>query len=110
MRRIPFTTGWQTRPHANSFAEMAGAAAPWQDVALPHDATLGEPRDGAHGAGRGYLPGGVYEYRRTFDLPADAAGQRWVLEFEDVYRRASVHVNGALAGHWASGYTGSGWR
>ena len=38
MRRIPFTKGWQARPHANFFAEMHGAAAPWQDVTLPHDA------------------------------------------------------------------------
>ncbi len=106
MRRIPFTTGWQTRPHANSFAEVMGGAAPWQAVTLPHDATLGETRDAAHGAGRGYFPGGVYEYRRTLAVPAEAAGQRWVLEFEGVYRRATVSVNGALAGHWASGYTG----
>ncbi|MCZ2848807.1 glycoside hydrolase family 2 TIM barrel-domain containing protein [Modestobacter sp. VKM Ac-2978] len=106
MRRTPFTTGWHVRPHANSFAEMVGAAAPWQPVTLPHDATLAQPRDAAHGAGSGYFPGGVYEYRRTFDVPADAAEQRWLLEFEGVYRRAMVYVNGSLAGHWASGYTG----
>jgi beta-galactosidase len=106
MRRTPFTAGWQTRRHANSFAEMVGAAAPWQPVTLPHDATLAEPRDAAHGAGSGYFPGGVYEYRKTFDVPADAADQRWVLEFEAVYRTAMVYVNGSLAGHWASGYTG----
>ncbi|CCH87627.1 Glycoside hydrolase [Modestobacter italicus] len=106
MRRTPFTAGWQTRRHANSFAEMVGAAAPWQDVTLPHDATLAEPRDAAHGAGPGYFPGGVYEYRKAFAVPADAADQRWVLEFEAVYRRAMVYVNGSLAAHWASGYTG----
>jgi hypothetical protein len=106
MRRTPFTAGWQTRRHANAFAEMVGAAAPWQDVTLPHDATLAEPRDAAHGAGSGYFPGGTYEYRKGFDVPAGAADQRWVLEFEGVYRRAMVYVNGSLAGHWASGYTG----
>ncbi len=106
MRRTPFTAGWQTRRHANFFAEMVGAAAPWQPVTLPHDATLAEPRDAAHGAGSGYFPAGVYEYRKTFDVPADAADQRRVLEFEAVYRTAMVYVNGSLAGHWASGYTG----
>ncbi|WP_346618476.1 glycoside hydrolase family 2 TIM barrel-domain containing protein [Blastococcus montanus] len=106
MRRTPFTTGWHVRPHANAFAEMVGAAAPWQPVTLPHDATLAQPRDAAHGAGSGYFPGGVYEYRKTFDVPADAAGQRMLLEFEGIYRRAMVYVNGSLAGHWASGYTG----
>ncbi|WP_138759922.1 glycoside hydrolase family 2 TIM barrel-domain containing protein [Modestobacter altitudinis] len=106
MRRTPFTAGWSTRRHANSFAEIVGAAAPWQDVTLPHDATLGQPRDAAHGAASGYFPGGVHEYRKLFDVPAEAAGQRWLLEFEAVYRSAMVYVNGALAGHWATGYTG----
>ena len=41
MRRIPFNGGWETRPNANFFAEMIGAAAPWQPVTLPHDAALG---------------------------------------------------------------------
>ena len=38
MRRTPMNGGWETRPHANFFAEMVGAAAPWQPVTLPHDA------------------------------------------------------------------------
>ena len=106
MRRTPFTSGWHVRPHANSFAELVGAAAPWQPVTLPHDATLAQPRDAAHGAGSAYFPGGVYEYRTTFDVPAETVDQRMLLEFEGVYRRATVYVNGDLAGHWASGYTG----
>lgn len=106
MRRTPFTTGWQTRPHANSFAEMHGAAAPWQPVALPHDAALGRARDAAHGAGAGYVPGGVYEYRTTLPAPEEYRDRRVLLDFEGVYRTAMVYVNGALAGHWATGYTG----
>jgi hypothetical protein len=106
MRRIPFNGGWETRPNANFFAEMVGASASWQAVTLPHDAALDRPRDAAHGAGAGYVPGGVYEYRTTLAAPEEYRDKRVLLEFEGVYRTAMVYVNGALAGHWATGYTG----
>ena len=105
-RRIPFNRGWETRPHANFFAEMVGASAPWQPVILPHDAALGRDRDASHGAGTGYVPGGVYEYRTTLTAPEEYRDRRVLLEFEGVYRSAMVYVNGALAGQWASGYSG----
>ena len=106
MKRTPFNGGWETRPNANFFAEMVGAAAPWQPVTLPHDAALGRDRDASHGAGAGYVPGGVYEYRTTLAAPEEYRDRRVLLEFEGVYRSAMVFVNGALAGQWATGYTG----
>jgi beta-galactosidase len=106
MRRSSFTDGWEFRPHANFFAEMVGAAAPWQPVTLPHDAALGRDRDASHGAGTGYVPGGVYEYRTTLAAPEEYRDKRVLLDFEGVYRTSMVYVNGALAGHWATGYTG----
>ena len=105
MRRAPLTSGWQVRPHANFFVEMHGAAQPWRDVTLPHDATLSRPRDPAHGAGSGYFPGGVYEYRATLSAPEEWRDRVVALEFEGVYRSAQVYVNGSLAGQWATGYT-----
>src|SRR5215211_4554535 len=106
MRRTPFNGGWETRPHANFFAEMVGASASWRAVTLPHDAALDRDRDASHGAGAGYVPGGVYEYRATLAVPEDYRDKRVLLEFEGVYRTAMVYVNGGLAGHWAAGYTG----
>ncbi|WP_249522556.1 glycoside hydrolase family 2 TIM barrel-domain containing protein [Modestobacter marinus] len=105
MRRTPFTTGWQFRPHANHFAEINGAGQSWQDVTLPHDATLGQPRDAAHGPGTAYFPGGVYEYLTTVAAPGEWRDRVVALEFEGVYRSAQVFVNGSLAGQWATGYT-----
>jgi beta-galactosidase len=106
MRRTPFNGGWETRPHANFFAEMVGASAPWQPVTLPHDAALGRDRDPAAGAGSGYVPGGVHEYRKTLAVPEEYRDTRVLLDFEGVYRTAMVYVNGALAGHRATGYSG----
>ena len=106
MRRTPFNGGWETRPHASFFLEMVGAAAPWRQVTLPHDAALGRDRDPAAHSTTGYVPGGAYEYRTTLHAPEEYRDRRVLLEFEGVYRTAMVYVNGALAGHWATGYTG----
>jgi len=106
MRRTSFNGGWETRPHASFFLEMVGAAAPWRQVTLPHDAALGRDRDPSARSTTGYAPGGAYEYRTTLPAPEEYRDKRVLLEFEGVYRTAMVYVNGALAGHWATGYTG----
>src|SRR5215204_1144441 len=105
MRRTSFNGGWETRPHASFFLEMVGAAAPWRQVTLPHDAALGRDRDPSARSTTGYVPGGAYEYRTTLSAPEEYRDKRVLLEFEGVYRTAMVYVNGALAGHWATGYT-----
>jgi hypothetical protein len=106
VRRTSFNGGWETRPHASFFLEMVGAAAPWRQVTLPHDAALGRDRDPAARSTTGYVPGGAYEYRTTLHAPEEYREQRVLLDFEGVYRTAMVYVNGALAGHRATGYTG----
>jgi beta-galactosidase len=106
VRRIPFNRGWETRRHASFFLELVGAAAPWQQVTLPHDAALGRDRDPGGHSTTGYVPGGAYEYRTTLHAPEEYRDRRVLLEFEGVYRTAMVYVNGALAGHQATGYTG----
>ncbi|MCZ2815944.1 glycoside hydrolase family 2 TIM barrel-domain containing protein [Modestobacter sp. VKM Ac-2984] len=105
MRRTPFTAGWQFRPHANSFAEMHGAAQPWRDVVLPHDATLGQPRDAEHGPAAGYFPPTAVEYRAVLPVTGDDHDQVLALHFQGVYRSARVLVNGQLAATWSSGWT-----
>ena len=80
---------------------------PLGPVTLPHDAMLSEERspDGGTGHAGGYFPGGIYIYEKTFELPEDARGKTVLLEFEGVYQRSKVHINGQLAGGWPSGYT-----
>lgn len=106
MSRSGFTSGWQFREKVNRFAEMGGATSPFEDVTLPHDAMIGRVRDpgSARGAATAYYPGGVYEYRKSFDLPEVLEGKRVVFEFEGVYRDAVIHVNGDYAGQRPSGY------
>jgi beta-galactosidase len=111
MIRSSFNDGWQTRPKVNPFAELGGHSSPFQPVTVPHDAMIGQERaapGGAAGAGDGasaYFPGGTFEYRKTFHVPETYRGKRIVLEFEGVYRDATVHINGDYAGQRPFGYS-----
>ena len=105
MRRTPFNDGWSFRPKVDRFAELSGAGAEWEPVTLPHDAVIGAERSAEDGPATGYFPGGSWEYRRALERDEDGAATT-VLELEGVYRDAVVTVNGAVAGHRPSGYTG----
>ncbi|WP_262003085.1 glycoside hydrolase family 2 TIM barrel-domain containing protein [Microbacterium sp. Mcb102] len=106
MKRTAFNDGWQFRPKQNPFAELGGVSTPYTDVTLPHDALIHEQRDPDGEGAVAYFPAGAYQYRTTFTPAADLAGQRIVLEFEGVYRDATVHINGAFAGQRPYGYSG----
>ncbi|ROS48915.1 beta-galactosidase [Frigoribacterium sp. PhB24] len=99
--------GWSFRRKVSAFAELGGAGGAWTDVTLPHDAQIATTRepDLANGAAPGYFAGGAWEYRRQLEVPEEAAGQLWALEFDGVHRDAMVYVNGALAGQHAFGYS-----
>jgi len=111
MIRTSFNDDWQARPKVNPFAELAGAVTAFQPVTLPHDAMIGQDRaapDGAapmEGGAGAYFPGGVFEYRKIFPVPEDLRGKRIVLEFEGVYRDATVYLNGDYAGQRPYGYS-----
>lgn len=80
----------------------------WERVTLPHDAMINSKRraDAEGGAACAYFDGGVYEYEKTFSVPAEWAGKEVWLKFGGVYRNTKVYINGTLAYEWAYGYTG----
>ncbi|MFB4263107.1 glycoside hydrolase family 2 TIM barrel-domain containing protein [Nonomuraea sp. GTA35] len=105
MIRTSFNDGWQFRPKVNPFAELGGHSVPYREVTLPHDAMLEQERQ-PHGEGaNAYFPGGAYEYRKTFLVPEELRGKRVIVEFEGVYRDATVHINGDYAGQRPYGYS-----
>ncbi|MNB92452.1 Beta-galactosidase [compost metagenome] len=83
----------------------------WSSVSIPHDWCVEQQyvqdehlgaRDGSHG----YLPGGIGFYRKGFDLPAEAAGSKWLIRFDGVSGTGTVWVNGHLIGSHHGGYIG----
>ncbi|GGM98638.1 glycoside hydrolase family 2 TIM barrel-domain containing protein [Streptomyces fuscichromogenes] len=111
MIRTSFNDGWQVRPKVNPFAELSGRVVPFRPVRLPHDAMIEQRRTSPGGevtmetAGGAYFPGGVFEYRKTFLVPEEFRGKRIFVEFEGVYRDATVYINGDYAGQRPYGYS-----
>ncbi|WP_102194632.1 glycoside hydrolase family 2 TIM barrel-domain containing protein [Microbacterium aurantiacum] len=106
MTRVPFGDGWTVGAKLGAFEarDSSTAAVP---VRIPHDALRDLPRsaDSVQGVHSGYIPGGVFEYTKLFDVPADWRDKTVRIEFEGVYRDATVFINGDFAAHEANGYS-----
>ena len=74
--------------------------AAWNPVHLPHDWSIeGAFSEDAPAKGNGaYLPTGIGWYRKSFTLPTSAAGKQVELEFDGVYERSEVWINGVSLG------------
>ena len=88
----------------------------WQKINLPHDWAVSLPfvNDPAFNVmAHGYKPiGGNYPatsigwYRKNIMIEADKEGQKLSLQFDGVFRNASVWMNGYYLGNNESGYIG----
>ena len=98
MQKISLNKGWEYSHKGEN---------DWKAVSLPHDAMLSEPRskDVPGGKNTGWFEGRDYIYRRSWTVQK-AAGARYVLEFEGVYRNAQVFLNGEKVAEHNYGYTG----
>ncbi len=76
-------------------------------VRIPDDAMLREPRTAKAlgGLSVGWFEGRDYSYTKTFALTAEEAARHNVLEFEGVYRKAEVYINGEKVMFRPYGYT-----
>ncbi len=91
----------------------------WRRVDVPHDYVVEEAFTEKNPAPRvealrpdwywlhGFLPTHPAVYRKSFALPAEAAGKRLWLEFDGVFSNSHYWVNGQLVGAEYSGYTRS---
>ena len=75
---------------------------------LPHDAMLLDSRseNSPGGVNTGWYDAQDYTYEKKFYVPAEWEGRCLILEFEGVYRKATVSVNGQKAAFHDYGYTG----
>ena len=84
----------------------------WRQLNLPHDWAVELPFNTSANGGHGFKPVGsssfgstnIGWYRRTFQMPANYAGQALWLEFDGVYRNCLVWLNGHILGRNVSGY------
>jgi beta-galactosidase len=100
-RRTNFDSQWKFFK-----GDVEGASAPvfddsgWRPLDLPHDWSIEGPfSEDAPAAGTGaYLPTGIGWYRKHFVLAASATGKRVSLEFDGVYQRSEIWINGRPLG------------
>ena len=77
-------------------------------VTLPHDAMQLDERSetSAGGVNTGWYEAQDYTYEKTFILPEKAKDEKVILEFEGVYRKATVYLNGEKVAYHSYGYLG----
>jgi beta-galactosidase len=105
---LPADSGWKFTLGDPSGADAPSfAVAAWRTVNLPHDWSIESPpaKDNPSGAGGGFFPDGIGWYRKTFTAPADWKTRRASVEFDGIYRDATVYLNGHKLGTHAYGYT-----
>jgi beta-galactosidase len=97
-----FLLGDPRGAEARAFADGS-----WRTVNLPHDWSIeGAPdKNNPTGSGGGFFPAGTGWYRKTFSAPPEWKQKRVSVEFDGVYRDATVYLNGRKLGTHPYGYT-----
>lgn len=98
MLQIDFCKNWRFRKEGEEKYRL---------VTLPHDAMIYEERfaECESGSAGAYFPGGIYEYEKEFEVPAEWEGKKILLRFEGIYRKVDISVNGVHVGRIVNGYT-----
>lgn len=75
---------------------------------VPHDAMLldSKSENSPGGVNTGWYDAQDYSYERKLMIPGEWKGKKLILEFEGVYRKATVTVNGQKAAFHDYGYIG----
>ncbi len=78
----------------------------WRVLNLPHDWSIEGKFDKNNPAkpDGGALPGGIGWYRKSFTIPASSKDKKVYIDFDGVYQRSTVWVNGHELGYRPNGY------
>ncbi len=78
----------------------------WRNLNLPHDWSIeGEfSKDNPATPEGGALPGGIGWYRKTFQVPAGDNDKFYYIDFDGVYQKSDVWINGHHLGFRPNGY------
>ena len=89
-----FLLGDPSGTKSPSFADTT-----WRNVDLPMTGvSKAGQKSQSSGAGGGFFPAGVGWYRKTFSAPAGWREKRVSVEFDGVYRDATVYLSGHKLG------------
>jgi beta-galactosidase len=104
---ISFNKGWTFHlgDAANAY-ESAFDDQAWRKLDLPQDWSIEGQFDQNNPAGTsgGALPGGLGWYRKQFTLSASLKNKNTFIDFDGIYRKSQVWINGHLLGIRPNGY------
>jgi beta-galactosidase len=107
-RKSNFDSQWRFFKGDTESAQSAGFKdGGWRTLDLPHDWSIEGPfsEDAPAGGNGAYLPTGIGWYRKQFTLPATTRGKRVALQFDGIYQRSEVWINGTSLGMRPYGFT-----
>ncbi|HXQ80723.1 MAG TPA: beta-galactosidase GalB, partial [Opitutaceae bacterium] len=88
-----------------SYAQAQFDDGAWRRLDVPHDWAIEGPFQQDLPGATGKLPWvGVGWYRKHFQLPAESAGRRILVDFDGAMSHAAVWLNGHFVGGWPYGY------
>ncbi len=98
MKRLDWNQGWAYR--------KLNTGDPLRPITLPYDCMLHENRsdEAEGGCNNGWFEGYDYEFIKEFSCDDARLGITRILEFEGIYRRAEIYVNGEKAAYRPNGY------
>jgi len=78
----------------------------WRKLNLPHDWSIEGKfsKDNPATPEGGALPGGIGWYRKSFTIPETSKGKNISVDFDGVYQKSQVWINGHLLGFRPNGY------
>jgi beta-galactosidase len=105
--RADFDNGW--RFHLGDLPGSENPAAndaDWRRLDLPHDWSIegAFSKDNPATPDGGALPGGIGWYRKSFTLPISAEDKKIYIDFDGIYEKSTVWINGHLLGFRPNGY------
>lgn len=88
-------------------AAMMGVQGEVRVLTLPHDAMIHEERvqSTKNQHQTGFYPGGCYTYTKKFFAPEEWQERTVFIEFEGIYEKGRIYINGDFAGGCAFGYS-----
>ena len=104
---VDFDKGWHFHLGDVKNGESAALAdANWRLLDLPHDWSIEGKfsKDNPATPEGGALPGGIGWYRKTFTVPADKKDKLMYIDFDGVYQKSDVWINGHHLGFRPNGY------
>ena len=106
-QHIPFNDNWKFILADNqSFAQPEFNDADWRTLSVPHDWSIEGKYDKSNPSGPqgGFMPCGTGWYRKHFTLDASMSGKRVFINFDGVYMKSQVWINGRMVGEYPNGY------